>query len=46
VAAARRLLDDSSERSERIAAGRRWAADFTWEATARRTLEVYRRLGA
>lgn len=42
AAAARRLLDDPAERAERVAAGREWAAGFTWEATARRTLEVYR----
>ena len=37
----RRLLDSPTERSERVAMGREWAARFTWEATARRTLEVY-----
>jgi glycosyltransferase involved in cell wall biosynthesis len=45
AAAARRLLDDPGERAERVAAGREWAAGFTWEATARRTLEVYHSLG-
>jgi glycosyltransferase involved in cell wall biosynthesis len=44
AAAARRLLDDPGERSERVAAGREWAAGFTWAETARRTLEVYRSL--
>jgi glycosyltransferase involved in cell wall biosynthesis len=44
AAAARRLLEDGGERAERVAAGREWAAGFTWDATARRTLEVYRSL--
>jgi glycosyltransferase involved in cell wall biosynthesis len=44
AAAARRLLDGGGERAERVAAGREWAAGFTWDATARRTLEVYRSL--
>ncbi len=44
AAAARRLLDDPGERAERVEAGREWAAGFTWEQTARRTLEVYRTL--
>ncbi|HEX3604884.1 MAG TPA: glycosyltransferase family 1 protein [Candidatus Dormibacteraeota bacterium] len=46
AAAAQRLLDDPAERAERVAAGRDWAAQFTWEQTARRTLEVYRSLAA
>jgi glycosyltransferase involved in cell wall biosynthesis len=41
AAAARRLLADASERRERAARGRDWAARFTWEATARQTLDVY-----
>lgn len=44
--AARRLVDDPVERTERAAAGREWAARFTWTLTARRTLEVYRTLSA
>lgn len=44
AAAARRLVDDPGERAERVAAGREWASGFTWDATARRTLEVYRSL--
>ncbi|MDB5067798.1 MAG: hypothetical protein JWM18_4232, partial [Chloroflexi bacterium] len=38
------LLVVGGERAERVAAGREWAAGFTWDATARRTLEVYRSL--
>ena len=45
AAAARRLLEDPRERSDRVAAGRSRAAGFTWEATARGTLEVYRSVG-
>jgi len=44
AAAARRLLDDPAERADRVATGRAWAARFTWETTARRTLDVYRTL--
>ncbi|TMD09742.1 MAG: glycosyltransferase family 4 protein, partial [Chloroflexi bacterium] len=44
AAAARRLLDDPAERADRVATGRAWAACFTWETTARRTLDVYRNL--
>jgi glycosyltransferase involved in cell wall biosynthesis len=46
AAAARRLLDDPGERAERVAAGRDRAAGFTWESTARRTLDVYRHLSS
>jgi glycosyltransferase involved in cell wall biosynthesis len=38
----RRLLDDGALARDLAARGRRRAAAFTWEATARRTLEVYR----
>jgi glycosyltransferase involved in cell wall biosynthesis len=44
AAAAGRLMADTAERRERVAAGRDWAAGFTWESTARQTLEVYRGL--
>jgi glycosyltransferase involved in cell wall biosynthesis len=42
--AAERLLTSPPERRERVDAGRDWAAGFTWERTARQTLEVYRGL--
>ncbi|MCX6559672.1 MAG: glycosyltransferase family 1 protein [Candidatus Aminicenantes bacterium] len=38
----RRLLEDSTFRADRIAAGRRRAAELTWREAALRTLEVYR----
>jgi glycosyltransferase involved in cell wall biosynthesis len=44
AAAARRLLDDDGERGWRVAAGRRWAAGFTWATAARHTLDVYQDL--
>lgn len=44
--AARGLVDDSAERAERVAAGRDWAARFTWAQTARDTLDVYRSLNS
>jgi glycosyltransferase involved in cell wall biosynthesis len=37
-----RLLDSPDERRMRISAGRRRAAAFTWDATAKQTIEVYR----
>ena len=36
-----RLLTDSALRERRIAEGRAHAAGFTWQETARRTIEVY-----
>jgi glycosyltransferase involved in cell wall biosynthesis len=42
AAALRRLLDSPDERRTRIAAGKRRAAGFTWDATARRTIDAYR----
>lgn len=42
VAAVRALLADPERRRELAAAGRRQAERFTWEATARATLEAYR----
>jgi glycosyltransferase involved in cell wall biosynthesis len=36
------LLDDPGERERRTSAGKAWAAQFTWDACAERTLEVYR----
>jgi glycosyltransferase involved in cell wall biosynthesis len=44
--AARRLIENGAERAHRVEAGLRWASGFTWEATARRTLDVYRGLVA
>ena len=38
----RRLLEDGALRRDLVARGRARAAGMTWEATARRTLEVYR----
>jgi len=37
------LLDDPAERTRLIGVGRRRAARFTWDETARRTMAVYRR---
>jgi glycosyltransferase involved in cell wall biosynthesis len=37
-----RLLKSPEERSARSAAGRRWAASYTWRNAAGRTIEVYR----
>lgn len=42
VRALSRVLDSPEARRERGEAGRRWAARFKWEATARKTAEVYR----
>ncbi|MEA2626526.1 MAG: hypothetical protein QOD06_2571, partial [Candidatus Binatota bacterium] len=39
-------IDVPSRRRELSEAGRRRAADFTWETTARATLEAYRRFAA
>jgi glycosyltransferase involved in cell wall biosynthesis len=44
AAAIQRLLDDPDERRRMGEVGRRHAAQFTWERTAKETLEVYRRL--
>jgi alpha-1,3-rhamnosyl/mannosyltransferase len=41
--ATERLLFDTTERERLAAAGRRRAAAFTWEATARGTVEAYGR---
>jgi glycosyltransferase involved in cell wall biosynthesis len=38
------LLSNRAERDARRHAGREWAASFSWEAAARRTIEVYREL--
>lgn len=46
AACIRRLLDDLDLRAEYARRGRAWAARFTWEKTARRTLEVYREIAA
>jgi glycosyltransferase involved in cell wall biosynthesis len=43
VEALLRALDDPGTRARLSEAGRRRAANFTWEETARRTLEAYRR---
>jgi glycosyltransferase involved in cell wall biosynthesis len=40
--AVERLLDDGAERERLTSAGRARAAQFTWDACAERTLEVYR----
>ncbi|MEA2625846.1 MAG: hypothetical protein QOD06_1891 [Candidatus Binatota bacterium] len=40
------VIDVPSRRRELSEAGRRRAADFTWETTARATLEAYRRFAA
>ena len=37
-----RLLSDPAERSRRSEEGRGWAAGFSWEEAARRTVAVYR----
>jgi glycosyltransferase involved in cell wall biosynthesis len=42
--AMQRLLSDLDERRRLGEAGRRHAAQFTWERTAKQTLEVYRRV--
>ena len=44
--AIRRLLTSADERAARAAAGRLWAASFTWARTARLTAGVYRELTA
>jgi glycosyltransferase involved in cell wall biosynthesis len=44
AAAVGEALSDSALRSRLVAAGRARAARFTWDATARRTWEVYRSL--
>jgi glycosyltransferase involved in cell wall biosynthesis len=36
------LLKSPAERASRAEAGRRWAARYTWQRTARRTIAVYR----
>ncbi len=38
----RRAAEDGSERREQIARGRRRVSSYSWERSARRTLEVYR----
>lgn len=38
-----RVLDDPAERERLVAAGRERAAGFTWESTAKQTLEAYRK---
>jgi glycosyltransferase involved in cell wall biosynthesis len=44
AAAMRALLNDSDQRSKLAAAGRKQAATFTWQRTARETADVYRRV--
>lgn len=44
VAAIRRLLSDSSVRSERIAAGQACADQYAWSRTASQTVDLYRKL--
>ena len=39
------LLGDPADRARRVAAGRAWAAGFTWARSAAGHLDVYRRLG-
>jgi glycosyltransferase involved in cell wall biosynthesis len=39
------VLDDASRRSALVARGAANAARFTWDATARRTWEIYRKIG-
>lgn len=41
--ALRRVLDDAAERARLAEAGRRRAAEFSWERTARETVAVYER---
>lgn len=41
--ALRRLLDEPALRTERIEAGRKQAAHFSWDRCARQTVEVYRK---
>ena len=43
-AAAVRSLDDATERSDRIAAGKRHAGEYSWERSAKTLLEEVRRL--
>jgi alpha-1,3-rhamnosyl/mannosyltransferase len=43
AAAIRSLLDDPQLRARLSDAGRRRAAEFSWERTARETVETYRR---
>ena len=38
------LLADADARAARSRAGRAWAAGFSWDRTARATIEVYREL--
>ncbi|MCO6451612.1 MAG: glycosyltransferase family 4 protein [Caldilineales bacterium] len=40
------LMDNPTKRSELSAKGLRNAAEFTWERTARQTLDIYRQLGS
>lgn len=44
--AMRRMLDDESLREKSSIRGRARASEFSWERTARETLEVYRRVAA
>jgi glycosyltransferase involved in cell wall biosynthesis len=37
------LLDDHALREQKIAAGRKWSATFTWQRTARQTIDTYGR---
>jgi glycosyltransferase involved in cell wall biosynthesis len=37
------LIEDDAHHAGWVARGRKWAAGFTWEETARQTLEVYAR---
>lgn len=41
-----RILADSTGRATRIRRGIEWVKQFTWAETARRTWEVYRKVGA
>jgi glycosyltransferase involved in cell wall biosynthesis len=43
AAALERIVEDSSLREKLVAAGRERAAAFTWERTARKTIDAYRR---
>ena len=43
--ALRRLVSDDAYRHERVEAGLEWARRWTWQNTARATVEVYRALG-
>ncbi len=42
ASAIERLLGSKAERQARAAAGREWAARFTWRSTAKETVDVYR----